>query len=271
MCLSIDPRDFLTLSDNDNNWRTCMSLDGGMRLGNLSYMVDNVTCIAYIADEYQKPLKVFCNNVQWNNKQWRCLIHIGDKATYYSKSYPYECNYLTMKAYELVSNFLVKRDKPTSGYLFKVCSNPSGSNQINTGGRTYDMRDIVDTSKLVGFCDLVYGNGRTVSISYNHESNRKYRLEAFKQYSDKKKEEELFLKVHSIKVGDLPLCPCCGKNFSHLEGSFLCDDCIDKYNAHKDFFNFCNECGHRIYKQDQHYCKKCYKKIKLNIKGEHIT
>lgn len=48
LCLSIHPLDFLSLSENNCNWRSCHALDGDYRSGNLSYMVDTSTIICYL-------------------------------------------------------------------------------------------------------------------------------------------------------------------------------------------------------------------------------
>lgn len=45
LCFSIDPRDYLTMSENNYNWLTCQSLDGEYRCAALSYMLDSVTIV----------------------------------------------------------------------------------------------------------------------------------------------------------------------------------------------------------------------------------
>ena len=48
LCFSIHPLDFLSSSENTYNWRSCHSLDGEFRAGNLSYMVDDCTFMIYL-------------------------------------------------------------------------------------------------------------------------------------------------------------------------------------------------------------------------------
>ena len=48
--LSIDPIDYLLASENNENWRSCHALDGEYRSGNLSYMLDSSTVIAYVSN-----------------------------------------------------------------------------------------------------------------------------------------------------------------------------------------------------------------------------
>ena len=48
LCFSVHPLDFLSLSENSCNWRSCHALDGDYRSGNLSYMCDTSTIICYL-------------------------------------------------------------------------------------------------------------------------------------------------------------------------------------------------------------------------------
>ena len=53
LCLSIHPLDFLTMSDNDNNWQSCMSWSntGCYRLGTLEMMDSNNVICCYLETE----------------------------------------------------------------------------------------------------------------------------------------------------------------------------------------------------------------------------
>ena len=48
LCLSVHPLDYLSLSENCHNWRSCHALDGDYAEGNLNYMIDSSTIICYI-------------------------------------------------------------------------------------------------------------------------------------------------------------------------------------------------------------------------------
>ena len=74
LCLSVHPLDFLSSSENQHNWRSCHALDGEYRAGNLSYMTDSVTVMAYLKSEEDVELPRFPAYVPWNNKKWRCLL-----------------------------------------------------------------------------------------------------------------------------------------------------------------------------------------------------
>ena len=91
ICLSIHPLDFVTMSDNDEGWSSCMSWkeDGCYHLGTLEMMNSNVVICAYM--ESNNSVFVFdeINNLSWNNKKWRQLFYCTKDIIVSGKSYPY--------------------------------------------------------------------------------------------------------------------------------------------------------------------------------------
>ena len=75
--MSVHPLDFLSLSENGHNWRTCHSLDGDYRAGNISYLLDDVTFIAYLKAQDNYYLPNFPTSIPWNSKKWRVLLHLS--------------------------------------------------------------------------------------------------------------------------------------------------------------------------------------------------
>lgn len=91
LCLSVHPLDYLSASENISNWRSCHSLDGCYRAGNLSYMTDNSTIIVYLRSETQVQLPNFPEGLLWNNKKWRMFLHFdADKnIVFTTQQYPF--------------------------------------------------------------------------------------------------------------------------------------------------------------------------------------
>ena len=71
------PLDYLSLSENTYNWRSCHSLDGEYRAGNLSYMMDKSTVICYLKSNDDVILSNFGPEVKWNSKKWRVLLYFS--------------------------------------------------------------------------------------------------------------------------------------------------------------------------------------------------
>lgn len=107
LCLSIHPLDYLSASENNHGWRSCHALDGEYRAGNLSYMLDNCTIIAYLrSNSGDTQLPRFPDNVPWNDKKWRVYLHVDrdNKVIYAGRQYPFH----TDRGLELLAEMIQK-------------------------------------------------------------------------------------------------------------------------------------------------------------------
>lgn len=105
LCLSIHPLDYLSASENNHGWRSCHALDGEYRAGNLSYMTDDCTIIAYLkSDSEPTKLPRFPRDVPWNDKKWRVYLHVDriNNIVYAGRQYPFH----TDKGLELISEMI---------------------------------------------------------------------------------------------------------------------------------------------------------------------
>lgn len=93
--LSIHPLDYLTMSDNDSNWESCMNWHdaGQYRAGTVEMMNSKSVVVAYISNDSKpfKPTRTF----EWNNKKWRQLFVVDSDFIASVKAYPYESPELT--------------------------------------------------------------------------------------------------------------------------------------------------------------------------------
>ena len=90
LCLSIHPLDYITMSDNDSGWESCMSWEnqGCYRQGTVEMMNSECVVVAYL--EAEKPMEV-TEDLSWNNKKWRELYIVTPDIVTNVKGYPY-CN-----------------------------------------------------------------------------------------------------------------------------------------------------------------------------------
>ena len=105
LCLSVHPLDFLSASENNHSWRSCHALDGEYRVGNVSYMMDNCTFIAYLkSNGPDVKLPHFPDDVPWNDKKWRCYFYVDreNEIIYAAKQYPF----FSQKALDLVADII---------------------------------------------------------------------------------------------------------------------------------------------------------------------
>lgn len=258
--LSVDPRDFLTLSENNSNWRSCHTLDGDYRAGNLSYMVDETTIVAYIANDKPEHLKCMPHNIKWFSKKWRTLIHTNITkidCIYYNKQYPFSSDNLLYIVGSFISRIFgtgeqemiavgCKLTNSSNNWLYGISGSSKNYICINSN-KIFPAEDMINDKDYLGFCDLIHSPTYEPIISIR--CNKKI------------KEKQL-----KIKIGKKVLCACCGKEFIDREDSFLCSKCIAENDADEDFFFRCDDCGRRIYPEDEYFpidenyycCKQCY-------------
>lgn len=98
MCISIHPMDYVTMSDNDYDWDSCMnwtSDEGGdYRLGTVEMMNSPMVVCAYLKGD--KDFQWGHYHIQndpdysWNSKKWRELFIVRPDFNIEIKAYPYD-------------------------------------------------------------------------------------------------------------------------------------------------------------------------------------
>lgn len=90
--LSIDPVDYITMSENNSNWESCHSMSGCFRTGPFAYLQDGSTAISYAKP---KDDCVFTygdgKTLAYSNKNWRQIVLFSKELKYATqlRQYPY--------------------------------------------------------------------------------------------------------------------------------------------------------------------------------------
>ena len=86
-CLSIHPLDYITMSDNDCDWSSCMSWgeNGEYRQGTVEMMNSKYIVVGYV--ESNRPMQI--DGYLWNSKKYRSLFFVNDTLITNIKGYPY--------------------------------------------------------------------------------------------------------------------------------------------------------------------------------------
>ena len=90
--LSIHPLDYMTMSDNDMNWNSCMAWkdhSGDWRQGTVECMNSPATIVAYVRNADDMTL-VDGDPYTWTNKSWRQLFVVDKRAVVAVKGYPFQ-------------------------------------------------------------------------------------------------------------------------------------------------------------------------------------
>lgn len=103
LCLSIHPLDYMTMSDNNCGWDSCMSWvnNGEYKQGTVEMMNSPCVVVGYLARN--TPYCWGCSDDReeekcWNNKKWRCLFIVDKDFIINVKGYPYENDNLVKAA-----------------------------------------------------------------------------------------------------------------------------------------------------------------------------
>lgn len=224
LCVSVHPFDFLSLSENTYNWRSCHALTGDYAAGNLSYMGDESTCVWYLKGE---DTYTFPGDIPWNSKKWRMLSYFDPTWSYcfLGRQYPFTADEIlkTINKYlpgtwDSFSNDQITRINGISldGPYIALASG------FNTY-KLYELFDVIeDVKSRLHYNDVLYSNFYTPYYSSN-----------------------LFIhtKFPKIKVGYDAKCINCGEGIIVSgERYMLCQDCINDGNIRTDLWE-CSCCG----------------------------
>lgn len=246
LCLSIHPFDYMTMSDNESDWHTCMSWtqeDGGeYKQGTVEMMNSSCVVVAYLKSDNREFLWGEHPHQEWNNKKWRQLFIINPKYVLGIKPYPYENENLTKTAQAKIVELLGWKSKL---YPFRA------SEQVSCGKQKVYLKPI-----------------------YGEMYNDFNRCEHWIAINPEVKEDI----SEDIYVSGFSQCMICGKTFHYEENPWWaekmlgCEDCL---NAAR-----CDHCGSivdldgeevRAF-QNRWLCECCYieEVIKDSITGEEV-
>ena len=91
LCLSIHPLDYMTMSDNDCGWESCMSWQqpGDYRIGTVEMMNSPCVVVAYLKSSEDMSI-VDDITWTWNSKKWRQLFIVTPELISGIRQYPYD-------------------------------------------------------------------------------------------------------------------------------------------------------------------------------------
>lgn len=264
LCLSVHPVDFLTLSENNSNWRSCHSLDGEYRAGNLSYMMDSSTVICYLkgSDAAAAPNIPFL----WNDKKWRVLLFVNDRKNmiFAGKQYPLSSS----SGMDFVLNNFIKEgllgaklhnwtpwcDDQISSYVDRGQNKISlNDSYIPIAGELVKIQSLIDEpQEPLHYNDLLQSKSYVPQYTFGRSSI----YEDFRDY------------YHThFRIGHKVPCLYCGRNeLSNAGGeTMMCYDCdFEHGSSNNDYFGHCESCGCRIDMDDAYYvgddclCQNCF-------------
>lgn len=266
LCLSVHPLDYLSISENVHNWRSCHALDGEFRSGNLSYMVDSSTVICYLRADKQAILPHFPENVLWNSKKWRVLLFFSTDETLLlaGRQYPFFAD----QSLENIRNKLLPqlnfghwtkwKNTMMSGYEDKYSKeNFIFPNMIPVGDTLKPFKSIIHEPNVpLFFNDLLRSSCYSPMWSYRQSKNDYWWFNSTGTSSEN---------TH-LDIGEDCICPICGKNNIIYTDMMICSDCANHYDYTSADYGECEVCGNITHVDDlttlvfsgARVCPHCY-------------
>ena len=111
LVISINPIDFMTMSDNACNWSSCMSWikNGCYNSGTIEMMNSNIVAVAYVEAINNFSITLDENNIiKIPNKSWRTLVYCHKNIIMAGKSYPYKNDDLSKEVIKFMKETVEK-------------------------------------------------------------------------------------------------------------------------------------------------------------------
>ena len=108
-CLSIHPLDFMTMSDNCEDWDSCMSWDndGEYKQGTIEMMNSPYIVCGYITSGHNT---YNIGDNEWNSKRWRCLYLVHPQAIIAIRNYPWHNDEVSKFGLNILRDFAIKHN-----------------------------------------------------------------------------------------------------------------------------------------------------------------
>ena len=265
LCFSVHPLDYLSSSENNHNWRSCHSLDGEYRAGNLSYMCDSSTMIVYLRSEDKEQLQNFPDGLKWNSKKWRCLLNFDDtySAIFAGRQYPFSSE----ESLDVVREILYENILPNeqTWYGDRVKWSHWHNDQIKDYAYENDYDNeytsMSDFHNYVVIRHAIYDLPKIVK-DYHSEHLPPLHFNDLLRSSTYTKPMYMFknggrFPINSLEfnIGGDVKCVHCGKEFISSFDTMMCPDCEVEYGNSEDFDQYpvCDCCGRRFVASTGYY------------------
>lgn len=262
LCMSVHPLDYLSVSENAHNWRSCHALDGEYRAGNLNYMADSSTVVCYLRSTHKTELPRFPEDIKWNSKKWRVLLFFDETYDFMmaGRQYPFFENSLLLPIKKEVERMFNRRFSGWCDEYIKSTQLHSFLEEEDRSNRYeayYTQKYLPASGRLLRLKKLVQNGEGTLQFNDLLESST-YEEPYYSFALDRGWMGDYYnSQIHTniipkIQVGKKCTCLECNKEDITMSEAFLCKHCMLKENQVDDHdeFRTCYYCG-QIYLVDE--------------------
>lgn len=251
LCLSIHPLDYITVSENNDNWRSCHALNGEYRAGNLNYMADKTTVIAYLKHKEDSVLERL-GSLEWNSKKWRCLLFFSEHNNMIAmgKHYPFFLPNIIPFLDMVLEKAKIDETRSFiyNGYWQRAIDHIQ-TEVISEKGEVEEKNFPLDKRYIK---NTYTGLLKTLNKFILENEHRCYYNDLL--YSSDylpfiKKNDYALLrnKELPIQIGEDVYCLSCGERVLHYEDSMICEHCaVTKTDLEAGGVSICPICGSRF-------------------------
>lgn len=246
LVLSIHPIDYMTMSDNDCGWGSCMNWNGGdFSAGTIEMMNSSCVIVGYL-QSLQKPYMDRCGYMI-PNKSWRCLFYVTKSMIFSGKSYPYRNNELCRIAVEKIKDMVnaigenhygsVTQYDDMNWYYDSYDGCDMGSVETITGLHASDPEwqfeydeDDEEYEDQNDFHDAMFDN-RVIVATGEHMYNDFFEDSSYSYYYCAKSTDYVS-DVRGISIAGPCTCMCCGDDSTYEfddHGDKICSACKERY------------------------------------------
>jgi hypothetical protein len=253
LCFSIHPLDYITMSDNDLKWSSCMSWreNGCYHVGTIEMMNSNNVVCCYLKSLSKNFIidkkKEETPDNTWTNKKWRCLGYVTKDIIMSGKAYPYKSETLSLKLIEILKNLA----KENLDWNYQFGPEPYEDMKHIYSKYAMDRARGYMAHKATNFKKNILWDTKGMYNDMLNDSNGGYQC-----YRNKVDHTKI------ISVSGKATCLCCGN--SVIENKGYDDDYYDAYNER--FYNVGNVICNNCLGDNSISCDECEGSIRPNEK-----
>lgn len=254
LCLSIHPMDYVTMSDNDSDWDSCMNWqnEGDYRIGTVEMMNSSCVLIAYLRAKEDMEFGWGDKLSHWNNKKWRQLYIVTKDLISDIRQYPWhndELNGLCMKWI---------KDLATTNLGWQYSNLCTYFNNFRDADYNNFCLELSDEPYSIDiYCDKMYNDVYSknqkcfIGINAPHEIEIDYSgysecMNCGREISDISDTCMLLCDDCSNALR----CSCCGDVIHNDDYYWIDDDTCLCYDCYAEKAGTCEDCGDAFYNED---------------------
>lgn len=254
LCLSIHPMDYVTMSDNDSGWDSCMNWqnEGDYRIGTVEMMNSPCVLIAYLRAKEDMEFGWGNKLSHWNNKKWRQLYIVTKDLISDIRQYPWhndELNGLCMK-------WIKDLATANLGWEYSnLCTYFNNFRDANYNNFCLELSD--EPYSIDIYCDKMYNDVYSkdqkcfIGIDAPHEIEIDY--SGYSECMNCGREINDISDTCMLLCDDCSnaiRCSCCGDIIHNDDYYWIDDDTCLCYDCYTEKAGTCEDCGDAFYNED---------------------